>query len=382
MVNNNIDFIFLNLINMTLNSSKLDSYGKFKIAEQKKFKNNVWTSYSIINIIKDYIKNNNLKFKTALDPCAGSCRLLKEFSEYKWQAYEINNEIINECIEEQFKQFVQEADFLKVDTIAHYDLCICNPPYNKNGGINKWVDKILNCCSYLFLIVPYNMIKQIKKQNYLIDVLHTDVDDMDKNYHTSIKIYIFKNEPQPKNLICENPLFYLNKHIKKQHDEIVIYLRDYLEYIDIKTSAKIKISDIEEGSLYPVYTLANSPIKYTDTFNCSENIVLVNHSYLASCKPLKYTMSKCYLNDKFLCYTIKEDKKTEFIKYFAEINDYLINLFNLNNCNVMIDKNDILNIPVFVKKDSTNLFNVHFNEYIKKFMYHDFIKNINVEWIV
>lgn len=48
----------------------------------------------------------------------------------------------------------------------------------------------------------------------------------------------------------------------------------------------------------------------------------------------------------------------------------------------MIDKNDILNIPIFVKKDSTNLFNVHFNEYIKKFMYHDFIKNINVEWIV
>lgn len=38
MVNNNIDFLFLNLINMTLNSSKLDSYGKFKIDEQKKFK--------------------------------------------------------------------------------------------------------------------------------------------------------------------------------------------------------------------------------------------------------------------------------------------------------------------------------------------------------
>lgn len=365
---------------MTLKSTKLDSYGKFKIDEQKKFKNNVWTSYTIINIIKDYIKNNNLEFKKALDPCAGSCRLLKEFPEYQWQAYEINNKIINECIEEQFNQFVQEADFLKVDTTENFDLCICNPPYNKNGGINKWVDKILNCCSYLFLIVPYNMIKQIKKQNYLIDILHTDVDDMDKSYHTSIKIYVFKNEPQPKNLILENPLFYLNKHIKKQQDETVVYLRDYLEYVDIKTSAKIKIANIKEGSLYPVYTLANSPIKYTDTFNCPDNIVLVNHSYLSSCKPLKYTLTKCYLNEKFLCYTIKEDKKKEFIKYVVEMNDYLMELFKLNNCNVMIDKNDILNIPIFVKKDSINTFEKHFNEYIKKFMYYDYIKNINIEW--
>ncbi len=48
---------------MRTKASKLDSYGKFKIDKQKEFKNNVWTSYPIINDIKTYIKNNNLTFK-------------------------------------------------------------------------------------------------------------------------------------------------------------------------------------------------------------------------------------------------------------------------------------------------------------------------------
>ena len=118
---------------MRTKASKLDSYGKFKIDQQKEFKNNVWTSYPIINDIKQYIKDNNLTFKTAIDPCCGSCRLIKEFNEYIWTGYEINETIISECVEdEDLKKSVNIGDFLKTDITEHFDVCICNPPYNKN----------------------------------------------------------------------------------------------------------------------------------------------------------------------------------------------------------------------------------------------------------
>lgn len=173
-----------------ISSTKLDSYGKFKIDEQRKYKNNVWTSYTIIDGIKKYIKDNNLTFKKALDPCAGSGRLIEEFKDYEWTGYEINETIFNECIKEEIKPKVKQCDFFKSKDEGGYDVCICNPPYNKNGGINKWVKKILSMSEYLFLIVPYNYIKSIKCHKPF-DFLYIKDDKMDRNYYTKICVYIF-----------------------------------------------------------------------------------------------------------------------------------------------------------------------------------------------
>lgn len=381
-------------------ASHLDSYGKFKIDQQKEFKNNVWTSYPIINDIKQYIKTHNLTFKTALDPCCGSCRLIKEFNEYEWTGYEINETIISECVENpkgsaaadeghkdpaaaDLKKLVHIDDFLKTDINDHFDLCVCNPPYCKNGGINNWVKKILSCCDMLFLIVPYNFITKISQQKNLIDVIHVE-NGMDENYHTCIKVYVFTSQEQETGFyeIPENSLFYLNKHIKKHKGDEVIYLRDFLEYLQIKTQPKKRIDTIPNGTKYPVYTIANNPVKYTDEEpNCPDNVILLNHSYLASCNTLKYSDKECYLNDTFGVYKVKTEKQNDLLQRLCLINAYLLGLFKLNNCNVVLKQEDILNIPIFINMDKKEQFlNEQLEEHMKRFKFNNLIKSKKIEW--
>lgn len=370
---------------MKLKSSKLDSYGKFKIEEQRKFKNNVWTSYPIIKDIKEYIKAKNYEFKTALDPCAGSGRLIEEFKNYSWTGYEINEQIVNECIEnEEVKQHITIDDFLTVDIIDRYDVCVCNPPYNKNGGINKWIKKILSCCDMLFLIVPYNFITKIKQQRNLIDCINTE-NGMDETYNSAIKVFVFSSEEQETGFY-ENPanaLFYLPNIIKEGENLQLYYLRDYIQPINQKiTIKKKKINEIPDGKTYPVYTVANNPVKYTDINpNCPDSVVLLNHSYLTSSNALKYSDTKCYLNETFRIYTVKEDMKEEFLNLLSTINIYLLNLFKSNNINVILTEQDILNIPLYINIDDKNKFlNEKFEEHIKRFKFYKNIKNYSIEW--
>lgn len=111
----------------------------------------------------------------------------------------------------------------------------------------------------------------------------------------------------------------------------------------IKTSSKKIINDIPTGTKYPVYTIANNPVKYTDEEpNCPGNVILVNHSYLASCNALKYSEQNCYLNDTFGVYKIKPEKTEEFKECLYSINVYLHELFKMNNSNVMLKHDDIL----------------------------------------
>lgn len=370
---------------MKLKSTNLDSYGKFKIDEQRKFKNNVWTSYSIIKDIKEYIKNKEYDFKTALDPCAGSGRLIEEFNNYSWSGYEINEEIVNECIKnEKIKNCINIDDFLTVDINEHYDVCVCNPSYNKNGGISKWIKKILSCCDMLFLIVPYNFITKIKQQKNLIDCIDTE-NGMDETYNSAIKVFVFSNIKQDIGFY-ENPnnaLFYLPKIIKEDENLQVYYLRDYLEPIDQKiTTTRKKISEIPDGKTYPVYTVANNPVKYTDINpNCLGSVALLNHSYLTSSNALKYSATECYLNDNFKIYKVKEDKETEFLNLLSTINIYLMNLFKLNNVNIMLTEQDILNIPLHINIENKNKFlNEKFEAHIKRFKFYKNIKNYSIEW--
>lgn len=360
---------------------KLDSYGKFKVEEQRKYKNNVWTSYSIINTIKNYIKAKKLTFKTALDPCAGSGRLIEEFSDYDWTGYEISETIFNECINENTKTKIKNVDFFKSEDNNIYDVCICNPPYNKNGGINRWVNKILDMSQYLFLIIPYNFITKIKNISNLIDVITVKDDEMDKNYHSKIVIFIFNKNSNDNNILKTNPLFYID--ITKEDTE-PIYLKNYVEPIEVKNKKRINIEEIPEGTKHPVYTCAANPVKYTDLeTECPEDVFLFcNHFITSNPKILKYSDVAPYLNESsyFVMKFKDEEKKKEILNNLHLISSYLQELFKKNNLTTLIYKKDILEIPIFINGSDKQYMIDEFNKYIKKFKFYEYITDYNINF--
>lgn len=359
---------------------KLDSYGKFKVEEQRKFKNNVWTSYKIIDAIKKYIKDNNLTFKKALDPCAGSGRLIEEFNDYEWTGYEISETIFNECIKEETKQKVKLCDFFESEDKGGYDVCICNPPFNKSGGMDKWVKKILGMSGYLFLIVPYNFIKNIKSYKP-IDVMSFNDDEMDRNYFSKICVYVFdKNQQESKFL--NNPLFYINLP-KPPKDKKPIYLKDFVDVVEVKGIKKNKIEDVPEGTKHPVYTVANNPVKYTDLSpNAPGDVLLFVNTRLSQKNVFKYSEKPPFLNDSgYAVFKFKnEDLKKYFLHNIFSINKYLCELFINDNLSVLLNKLDILEIPIYIEETSEECLKDEFKKFIKRFKFYDYIAEYTVKF--
>lgn len=359
---------------------KLDSYGKFKVDEQRKFKNNVWTSYSIINAVKNYIKEKNLTFKTALDPCAGSGRLIEEFTDYDWTGYEISETIFNECINEETKTKIKNVDFFKSEDGNIYDVCICNPPYNKNGGINRWVKKILDMSQYLFLIVPYNFINKIKNTSKLIDYITIKDDEMDRVLHNKVIVYIFDKNTTEKNILEINPLFYID--ITKEDIE-PIYLKNYVEPIEVKTKKRINIDKIPDGTKYPVYTIAANPVKYTDLeTECPGDVLLYVNNFITSGKILKYSDVPPYLNSSgYLVMKFKdEEKKKEILDNINLISSYFQELFKKNNFTTLNNKKDLLEIPIYINGTDKQYIIEEFDKYIKNFKYYEYITDYNINF--
>lgn len=138
---------------------------------------------------------------------------------------------------------------------------------------------------------------------------------------------------------------------------------------------------LEQNILFTL--LQNNPVKYTDEEpNCPGDVILVNHSYLASCNVLKYSETECYINDTFGVYKIKPDKKKDFGERLYSINVYLHELFKMNNSNVMLKHDDILNIPIFVNITKRQQFlNEELEKYMKKFKFNNLIKSMKIEWL-
>lgn len=374
-----------------IKSANLDSYGKFKIEQQREYKNNVWTSYEIIKKIKEYIARNNLEFSNALDPCAGSGRLIKEFKEYNWQGYEIDENVYKECITDDIKDKIENLSFFDSECeVDKYDLCICNPPYNKVGGLNKWLEHIFwNLSGYLFLIVPYNFINKIKDEykNLIVDYI-SDYDMMDRSFHNKVMIYVFDTNAQQHKVIDD--LFYLDvpEHLKKDK---VIYLRDYLEEVNVQIPKYKKIKDIPEGTEHPVFTIASRPVKYTDlSTSCPGNVILYSNSYINSSICLKYTEEAPYLNTQFKVFKFKNQEAKEYIvDNLFVITQYLRELFKFNMVTTLIDALDILNIPIYKNTEEQNAeknetiatLDLEFEKFVKRFKYYDKLKNYKIEWI-
>lgn len=359
----------------------MDSYGKFKVEEQRKYKNNVWTSYTIINAIKNYIKDKKLNFVKALDPCAGSGRLIEEFSDYDWTGYEISETIFNECLDEKTKTKITNADFFEIDDETVYDVCICNPPYNKNGGINRWVKKILDMSQYLFLIVPYNFINKIKNISNLIDYITIKDDEMDRVLHNKVMIFIFDKNTNDKNILETNPLFYIEQ---PKEDIEPIYLKNYVEPIEVKTNKQRKVDDIPEGIKYPVYTIAGNPIKFTDLeTECPGDVLLFCNQFItSSTKILKHSDVPPYLNaSSYLVMKFKDDeKKKEILNNIRAISLYLQELFKKNNLTTLIYKKDLLDIPIYINGTDKQYMIDEFKKYIKKFKFYEYITDYNINF--
>ncbi|MCQ2976279.1 MAG: class I SAM-dependent methyltransferase [Bacteroidales bacterium] len=368
-----------------LNSSKLDSYGKFKIQQQKEHKNNVWTSFEIINKIKQYIKDNDLKFSNALDPCAGSGRLIEEFKEYNWTGYEIDKNVYNECINNNIKDKIKNSDFFDSECeLDRFDLCICNPPYNKSN-LNNWLKHILfNLSGYLFLIVPYNFINKIKEQykNLIVDYIG-DRSIMDRNFHNKVIVYIFKtdnNEPKINELF--DSLFYIDIPEKLKVGK-PIYLRKFLQNIDIEFPKFKKINEIPDGTLHPVYTFASGPVKYTDSDTaCPEDVIIFCNTFINSSCSLKYSKEAPYFNQRQSIFKFKNEKCKNFIiDNLLIIVKYLHELFKYNMLTTLLNPLDILNIPIYKYSENVeSMLNTEFEKFIKRFKYFDLIENFKVDW--
>lgn len=361
----------------SLNSSRLDSYGKFKLEQQKKFKNNVWTSFTIINKIKNYILLNNLSnsFKTALDPCAGSGRLIQSFPEYQWQGFE-NDKIIYD--EYDLKKLnIYFNDFFNVELSpgsSKFNLTICNPPYCNNGGINKWIKKISSLSSKLFLIVPVNYINKFKDFKPY-DVISCQGDEMDESYNALTCVYVFDFD-NPELFAKQLPaLFWLNSETSEAS---TVKLKDYLEYVETFSSKKEKLDDIpsvksSEPGACPVYTVANKPVKYTNIINYNGEAIAMTRQYLTHMMPLRYINGPSFLNTSYYLYKFKNDEAKKFIlKNLIIINDQLNKIYKNNNIKTPLNPFEVLEIPIPFDSETSDIY-AQFNAYLKKWKYYNLL---------
>lgn len=364
-----------------LKSSKLDSYGKFKIENQKKYKNSVWTSFSIIDKIKDYIKTHDLKFSQALDPCAGSGRIIQSFKEYNWTGYEIDENVYKDCVtDDNLKEKIKNIDFFETDCeIDKYDLCICNPPYNK-VNVNKWLEHIFNnLCGYMFFIVPYNFINKVKESyKKLICDYIVCTNDMDQLYHNKVIVYVFNTENKTPYVFED--LFYIDIPERLKTDN-VIYLKDYLDSIDVDMPKYMKIKDIPEGTKHPVYTVATDPVKYTDlNTSCPSDVMMFSNSFIETSISLKYCAEAPYLNHTYRIYKFKNEEAKQFIlDNLFKIQRYMQEVFKYNVTKTLVKPEDVLILPIYISgKTEEDIYSEEFDKYVKKFKYYKNIKNINI----